>query len=77
MAFGGPGAEGPTPFFRVRHYRTGATIEQVRRSKMDLVMYFFSYVLGLSIARFCLQVPVPVKRPLNTSGPLKRVYSFF
>ena len=42
---GGPGAGGPTPkifrkicegpqiFFRVRHYRTGATIEQVRRSK--------------------------------------------
>ena len=25
-------AEGPANFFRVRHYRTGATVEQVRRT---------------------------------------------
>ena len=41
-------AEGPQDFFRVRHYRTGATVEQVRRSnrcddRKRIFEYFGTY----------------------------------
>ena len=76
MALGGPEAGGPTPkifrkkkiagrrpanFFRVRHYRTGATIEQVRRSKRNFRKLFLGIWLNvtLSISRKIRSLSVP------------------